>query len=258
MDRESVQSLTRIGRSLWGDGSRSMEISENTLTSVSLLHLNNDQTVEHASKAMIERAEKYPPKLLKLSHPFFRLAPIERFLLTTLHLEKWSYAKVARTLGIEEKLIEPWAWATRLKYCFQELEVNIHYPHGPSHLGPNCPEYNASAPWTQRLLDDEMQKRERLVMQNHIMACDRCRKTLEHARNLFFKIESLIPVRETSPEIEEANDRIMRTWQEGEVTFRPMNVTPEQSFLTFFSQPKIQFVLACLGVFILYWFTRKT
>ncbi len=258
MDRDHVRSLTRISRSLWGDGDRSVEISENTLTSVSLLHLSDDLTIERASKVMIERAEKNPPKLLKLNHPFFRLAPIERFLLTALHLEKWSHTKIARALGIEKNLIEPWAWATRMKYCFQELEANIHYPHGPAHLGPVCPEYNPSAPWTQRLLDDELGKRERMFMQNHLMACDRCRKALEHTKTMFFKIEALIPVKDTSPEIEAATDRIMHTWEEGVATFRPMTITTKQSLVRFFGKPKIQLILSGLTVFIFYWFTKST
>ena len=106
MNKEDIKSLTRISRSLWGDMDRSVAISEDTLTSVSLLNLTDAGVIERASKVMIERAEKNPPTLLKLNHPFFRMAPIERFLLTALHVEKWSYTRVARTLGIENNQIE--------------------------------------------------------------------------------------------------------------------------------------------------------
>ena len=256
MNKEDIRSLTRISRSLWGDVERSVAMSEDTLTSVSLLNLSDDRTIERASKVMIERADKNPPTLLKLNHPFFRLAPIERFLLMVLHVERWSYTRVARALGIEINLVEPWAWATRLKYCFQEAGSQMDYPHGPSSLGASCPEYNPSAPWSQRLLDDELGKRERLFLQNHLMACERCRKTLELTKKVLFKIESLIPVKETSIETEAAAERIFSVWKQGETIFRPITLKSRDSFISFLRQPKVQFTLSSLAVFCFWWFTR--
>jgi hypothetical protein len=258
VNKEDIKSLTRISRSLWGDTDRSVAISEDTLTSVSLLNLTDDGVIERASKVMIERAEKNPPTLLKLNHPFFRMAPIERFLLTALHVEKWSYARVARTLGIENNLIETWAWATRLKYCFQEMEAQVEYPRGPAQLGPVCPEYNASNPWTQRLLDDELGKRERMFLQSHLMGCDRCRRALELTKNMFFKVEALIPVKASSAETDYAADRIFDVWKQGESTFRPMTVKPSESFVRLLENPSAQYILAAVMVFSLYWFTRQS
>jgi hypothetical protein len=175
LDKDSIKSLTRIGRSLWGDLDRSFAISEDALTTVSLLQLSGERTVERASKVMIERAERNPPRLLALQHPLFLLTAMERFILTALHIEKWSYGRVGRVLNVETSLIETLAWASRLKLCFQELNAEIEYPRAPSTLGPSCPEYNLSSPWTQRMLDDELGKRERLFLQNHLMACEKCR-----------------------------------------------------------------------------------
>ncbi len=256
MNKDDIRSLTRIGRSLWGDLDQSVAISEDTLTSVSLLNLSDDRTIERASKVMIELAERNPPTLLKLNHPFFRLAPIERFLLTTAHIEKWSYDRIARTLGIEKTLLEPWLWSIRLKFCFQETQSGLEYPRAPGTLGPSCPEYNASAPWSQRMMDDELGKRERFFLQNHLMSCDKCRKALELTRKMIFKVESLIPVKESSQELELANDRIFNHWKEGEVTFRPIKLETRQTLIRFLSQPKVQFLLAALAVFCFYWFTR--
>ena len=256
LNREDIQSLTRISRSLWGDLDRSVEMSEVTLSSVSLLNLSTEMTLERASKVMVERAEKNPPAILKLNHPFFRLAAIERFLLTALHLEKWTYAKVSRTLGIEESLIETWAWATRLKYGFQELGLTLNYPHGPASLGPVCPEFNPSNPWTQRMLDDQLGKRERMFLQNHVMGCDRCRKSLDHTQKLFYKIESLIPVQDHSPELDEATNRLLNGWQQGQVIRRPIFMTPEQSFISFLSEPKVQIALGTLAFIGLVWITK--
>lgn len=257
MDKDAIKSLTRISRSLWGDLERSVAMSEDTLTSVSLLQLSDERTLERASKVMIERAERNPPRLLALQHPFYRLAPVERFLLTALHIEKWSYQKIARVLSIETNLIEPWAWAARLKFCYQELEASVEYPRGPTSLGPVCPEYNISAPWTQRLLDDELGKRERLFIQNHVMACDRCRKALDLSRRMFFKIEGVIPVKDAAMETELATNRIYETWKSGESAFRPIKTTLAESLLKFVNQPKIQFTLAGVTAFLFYWSHRN-
>lgn len=257
VNQEDIRTLTRISRSLWGDFNRSLAVSEDTLSRIALLRLSDDLLLERVSKAMIEKAEQYPPKLLKLTHPFFRLAPIERFLLTTLHIEKWGYARIARTLGIETDLIESWAWATRIKYCFQEMEADVEYPRGPSTLGTNCPEYNASAPWAQRLLDDELGKRERLFLQNHLMACTSCRKTLEITRKMMFKIETMIPVDTSPEEMNFAAQRIDEIWKSGEAIFRPTSLTLGRSLLHFLSRPKVQFIIVSTLVFCLFWLTRS-
>ena len=256
MDKDTIKSLARISRSLWGDLDRSLAIGEDTLTSVSLLELSEERTLERVSKVMIERAERNPPKLLSLHHPFYRLAPVERFLLTALHIEKWSYEKIGRVLGIQSNLLEPWAWAARLKFCFQELETEIEYPRGPLTLGPSCPEYNLSAPWAQRMLDDELGKRERLFLQNHLMACDSCRKTLDTTRRMFFKIEAVIPVKDAIQEMDTAATRILENWKAGESAFRPIKTTFRESMIRFLEEPKTQIMLACVTAFALYWIKR--
>ncbi len=257
MNKEDILSLTRIGRSLWGDLKQSVAISEDTLTSVSLLNLGDDRTIERASKVMIELAERNPPTLLKLNHPFFRLAPIERFLLTATHIEKWSYSRVARTLGIDSTLISPWLWSTRLKFCFQETQgTGLEYPRAPGALGPVCPEYNLSDPWTQRMMDDETGKKERFFLQNHLVACEKCRKTLELTRKMIFKVESMIPVKESPQELDLACEQIYNTWKIGERILRPMEIDTKDSILRFLSTPKVKFLLCVLFIFTLYWFTR--
>jgi hypothetical protein len=258
VNKNDIRSLTRIGRSLWGDLGQSVAISEDTLTSVSLLKLSDDRTIERASKVMIELAERNPPALLKLNHPFFRLAPIERFLLTAIHVEKWDYERIARTLSIEINLLEPWLWSIRLKFCFQETQSSgLEYPRAPGALGPVCPEYNATAPWTQRLLDDELGKRERFFLQNHLVGCEKCRKTLELTRKMLFKVESMIPMKESPQELESACERIYQIWQDGEVALRPIKTDAKRSLLKFFSQPKIQFLLSLLFFLVFLSLTRK-
>lgn len=253
MDREQIRSLTRMSLSLWGSSERAFAMSEETLTSVSLFRLSTERTIERAMKTLIERAEQSPKRVLALHHPFYRLAPVERFLLTALHIEKWSYERIARVLRIEISLIETLSWASRLKLCFQEMNLEIEYPKAPTTLGPMCPEYDLSKPWTQKLLDDELGKRERNYLQSHLMTCSRCVKSLAQTRKLFFKIETFIPASISTAETEVESERIYRSWKAGESAFRPILTTFEQSLVCFLNQPRIQISLAALTLFFFFW-----
>lgn len=251
MEKTQLESLTRIGQSLWGDWTRSYQMSEETLSQLAFMDLDSESALERASKVMIERAEKNPPPRVILNHPFFRLAPIERFLMTALHLEKWSYTKIARTLNIDPKIIPAWAWATRLKYAYDELKLEVDYPRAPSALGPSCPEYNTASPWTQRLLDDELGKQERLFLQNHLMGCPQCRQSLEHTQKLIFKIEATLQSLGTAPDhLNRDFARILASWNVGQKLTDPNQITFLSSFRLFIQQPKMIFVLILLAFII--------
>lgn len=248
MDIDSIRSISRISRSLWGDYEKALIMGSDTLSSVGLLQLDDEQTLDRTSRALIERAEKNPPRLLALQHPFFRLAPIERFLLTALHLEHWGYTRISRVLGIESSLIGAWAWATRMKLCFQESSASpdLEYPKGPTSLGPACPEFDISSPWTQRFLDDECNPRERSFLQNHLMACPSCRKSLDATRKMIYHVESLIPVKQAPEDTDLATSELMRIWEAGESSFRPIRTTFAQSLNRYFNDTKVQYALALL------------
>jgi len=246
LDIQTTRSLSRISHSLWGDFKKSIPMSEDVLSSVGLLQLNGEETLERASKVLIERAEKSPPSALSLQHPFFRLSPIERFLLTVLHVENWSYSRVARVLGIEQRLIAPWAWAARMKFCFQEMPGSTEYPRGPTSLGPRCPDYDVTEPWTQAFLDEEIGARERMFLQNHLMACDQCRRSLDLSRKMIFKIESMIPVKYANEDAEQAALRLLETWKSGESAFYPIKTTFSQSLTALFEKPQTQTVAVIL------------
>ena len=98
-----------------------------------------------------------------------------------------------------------------MKFCFQESQSELEYPNGPSTLGPSCPDYQPSAPWTQRMMDDELGKPERFYLQSHLMGCEKCRSALERTRKMVFKIETLIPVNDSALEIESASRRIFES-----------------------------------------------
>ncbi len=255
--KEAFKSFTRISCAVWGDLKKSSVVSQESLALVSMLRLEPSAAIERASKILIERAEKSPPPALSLQHPFYRFSPLERFLLVALHRESWGYSRIARTLGIDPKLIQPWIWALRIRLCFQEIrDTGLEYPRGPTRLGASCPEYVVTAPWTQRLLDEEMSNRDRIFMQNHLMACANCRQSLELTRRMIFKIDSLIPNQASNEEIEEAAEELVESWQEGEKVFDSSKVTFAGSMASFLSLPSTQIALAAFGLGILFLLKR--
>lgn len=254
MDKDQFKSFTRIGCLIWGDLKKSLAMSQESLAVVSMLRLDPSLAIERASKILIERAEKNPPPTLALQHPFYRFSALERFLLVALHLENWGYARLARTLGVDAKLIEPWIWALRIRLCFQEIQDSgLEYPRGPIRLGPSCPEYEVTAPWTQRLLDEEMSNRDRIFIQNHLMGCSACRGSLELTRRMIFKIDRLIPAQATNEEIDSAAEELEISWLEGEKVFDPSKVTFAGSIDNFLSHTSSRVALGilCLGLFFI-------
>ncbi len=197
MEYEDLKTYLEIGRALWADPEDSTRIATDTISAVNLLNLSPEGKIERAAAALLERNRKYGQAAsvlaalrmgAKQETGFFRLPPEQRFILVALHLGRWSYARLGRVLGASEEDVAKAAWMSR-----SEL-LPGGYPPGASSLGANCPEYDPSQPWTQRFLDEEFpSSRDRLFLQNHLMACDSCRQALDRCRDFYFKAERALP-----------------------------------------------------------------
>lgn len=200
LDREEIRTFTELGVALWADPVRSVRIVTETLSAVSSLELTSERTLERAASALIGRAtrEGMPANLVEnlhlLGHPFYRLFPEHRFLLVALHRGNWSYQRLARVFDEDVEWVQEQAWRARVQLGEAGLGAAMRYPVGNSQTGAKCPEYDTLRPWTQRFLDDEFEKKsEQLFVQNHLMACASCRKSLGVARELYFAIEKFFP-----------------------------------------------------------------
>ncbi len=104
---------------------------------------------------------------------------------------------MGRILGVEPSVVEQRAWDARLRFA-SAAGLKI-YPAGASQLGASCPSYDARKPWTQRFLDEEISSgRERLFLQNHLMACASCREALGRCRELYYALDRGLPRGEES------------------------------------------------------------
>lgn len=198
MLERDLKTYIELGRALWSDPERAHPYVVETLSAVSLLDLPEDKTLERASSVMLNQAMRQGSATQTrqnlesghFQHPFFRLLAAERFILSALHQGRWSYARLSRVMGLPPEKIEAVAWKARAEIGADRGVVAL----GVKLAGPNCPEYDLDRPWTQRFLDEEMPTgRERVFLQNHLMACDSCRQALNRTRDLYYAVEKILP-----------------------------------------------------------------
>ncbi len=202
MRTEDLRTLSQLGNALWLDRDLSRKRTAETLEAVSLLSITDDAFLEKASSVVLARASREDLRLQAafLGDPFFRLLPEERFLLVALHMERWSYQRIARILECSEEQVATRAWKVRVHLASQPgaktgsaKSVPVLGAVGVAPRHPSCPEFHALNPWTQRFLDEEYASRERVFLQNHLMACDDCRDALNRCRELYYHVEKMIP-----------------------------------------------------------------
>lgn len=189
----NLQTLSQISRALWAHPERSNVVAKDTLAAVTLLRLDSQTTLRRTITALLNLARSEGQNTSTPSAellPFYRLNPEERFLLAALHTAGLDIPETARMMGLNAEDIGRRAWLARRTLAHM---AGIPYPTGTPHRGPHCPDYSPQNPWTQRFLDEEIQGTERLFLQNHLMACARCRAALTTCRNLYYQLDGLIP-----------------------------------------------------------------
>jgi hypothetical protein len=253
MDWQDLRALSQIGQALWVDPALSRARTAETLQAVGLLRLSPERTLERASAALLARAlregERVPNS--RLQDPFFRLLPEERLLLVGLHSERWSYPRLSRVLGCSEEQVASRAWKLRVHLASQRSDPKKPLASlGAAGVSPrrsSCPEFDPLVPWTQRFLDEEFAPRERLFLQNHLMACDSCRGALNRCRDLYYQVETMVP---RSLEVSEAKSEDLRVLREAFMQVRrrtdPGSVTWKEAARAFVRQTETQVVLAAL------------
>lgn len=198
MTPEGLKTYALLGNALWSDPDSSVRVVRETLSAVSALRLTSDRTIDRAAQVLLERAIRQGPSTSQeaFDQPFFRLPPRERMLLMALHAGGWSYERIGHVMGTTADEVARAAWRTRIDLAAQvsSLRNAIPYPAGNRLKSVHCPEYDPYQPWTQLFLDEQMSRREMIYLQNHLMACAECRKALAHSRNLYYAVESVIPI----------------------------------------------------------------
>ncbi len=208
---------------------------------VSLQDLCSERMIERMGRGLLERAERGLAAIAPQS-PFYRLSAHERFVLGALHQARWSYARVARVLELEENQVAELAWGARLQLATAPgTSLRVPFPSAAA-PGMECPEYHPGRPWTQRFLDEELSPRERAFLQGHAEGCMGCRKTLERAREFYHGVGKWVP--RLTDEERVYWERELSRVQDRSVRFRDQEPSFAESLLPFFRRWDIRLLFA--------------
>ena len=183
------------------------------------------------------------------------MTPEERLVITALHLAHWSYRRLSVILGLTIPQIAQLAWQTRLRLAAAIPQKRpLIYPSGTRDPGARCPNYEPSEPWTQKFLDDEMSGHERLFIQNHTMACPTCRRAVATCRDLYYAVDSILPI----PRAEGVSSELIKTqkilesaWAKAYVLAHREGITVREAFWRFASRPQIWVPVVAVLVLLL-------
>lgn len=256
MLNEDFYPLSRLSRAFWSDRALSDRQSAETLSAVTLLDLPDDSLIDKYAKGLLEKAIRIGPSANAsvLDHPFYRLIPEERLVLSALHFQNWSYERLSRILGLNTEQVTSLAWNARLRIAASRPTA-YNYAHGPKKMGTHCPDYDTQSPWTQKFLDEELSKREQLFLQNHMMGCEGCRKALISCRNLYYAVEAILPLPKSDVEVAQSSDLLHRLWFKTAGAAQTRELTVKETLSRFFSRKEVWLPLLLLAV-ILYCASR--
>jgi hypothetical protein len=212
-----------------------------------LMDIPRDRLIERATSALLQRAVQQGgnTNTSHLNRVFFRLPPEARFVLSALHLGRWSYSRIGRILEIAPEQVEVLAWSARTILGAEISKIAIG---GSKGSGIHCPEYDLNRPWTQRFLDEEISSgQERVFLQNHLMACNACQSALNHCRDLYFAIERFLP-RTTENDIYELEELC----KQGRVLLgESIHEGPWDAFVDVLKKPDVIFVFSAAAALII-------
>jgi hypothetical protein len=200
MIQEDLTTISQTGRVLWADPEQADLKVVEAFSAALLLEKNESQVVESTALALLEHAIRLESGAHRISEierasphtkAFFRLDPKGRFILGGLHLQSWTYSQLGALLRMDPEDVEKRAWGLRLEVG---LQLGADLPVGAPQKSPHCPEYDPRQPWTQRFLDEEFKTgTEKVFFQNHLMACDTCRRALSCCRDLYYAVDAAMP-----------------------------------------------------------------
>jgi hypothetical protein len=200
-----LEQVLKIVDALWGDSRPAGDSAlARALELATLKEYSTERILEQSLRGLLNQALREGPALAahRVQEPFFRLPVFSRFLLAALHAAHFDYGRLTRLLFEEDSTerrieLQKLAWSARLELAlssgFQQGQLAVPTGSGNLSVGnTHCPEFLSTHPWTQAFLDDEAPTPTRTFLQNHLMACEGCRTTLERSRKLYYSVEAAV------------------------------------------------------------------
>ena len=106
-------------------------------------------------------------------------------------------------------------------------------------------------PWTQRFMDEALKKKELLFLQGHLMTCQSCSRSLALCRDLYYRIEGLIPQWESPEQLKKEVEGLERALTRVRRTLNPNEHTFGSSLEVFLERWDVRIALALLLAVIL-------
>lgn len=133
-----------------------------------------------------------PERMLEgLYQPFWNLGPDQRLALALLHVGRSTWNRVAASLGLSDTgAMGVFLWSARQELVFRSGSSEI--PGGPSHPGPECPNYDPAAPWAQKFFDEEFSPSERIFIERHLQNCTSCSEHLARVRIFYYQADKVV------------------------------------------------------------------
>ncbi len=245
-DHSGVGALAKLGIAFWTDPERCRSEVMNTFFASALLGVGEESRQVRVCRALLQKARRIgiaanTQENLRAGRgalaPFHRLAFEKRLVLVLAHDAAWSYEKVGRALERPEPEVAELLWSARTELAAlrRALGTNVSpkgaVAHGNPPVLPTCPPMNAASPWTQRFLDDAFDSgRERLFLQNHLMACPRCRQALTEARDLLSEVDLALASDLPGPLTQAVSASVSEAW-DAPVPTRAANASHFLGFL---------------------------
>jgi len=255
---EDLQLISTLGQALYANPAQAQSRSLETVAAISTLaEVSDEQFLERALGLMLHQAERdgIRSNVSGISNPFFRLSPKERFVLFLLHSGRASYKRLSRLMGIPVEDVQTLAWIARTQIASSpEVRLMAPHPMGSSTLKQSCPEYFATRPWTQKLLDDEMNSQELSFIQNHTAICSSCNRTLRTAREFYYGVEQFIPLTPVKNVTEQLGERMKAAVRRGQIQAGQL-----PNDLTFFEAARLflmrreNLIWICVAAVLLFW-----
>lgn len=187
LNRDLIKPLLRVAQSLWGDTKLSLDVSVDTIATIQLLRLEGNPFLYRTLRALIDRHERgnEPTDSEYLNRSLYRIHPLERALLVLTYEFNWTAEMLAQALELNSDELDALLWKAKLDILTHRVGGKLLAIPTPSKLGPQCPEWNGSRPWSARYLEHRLSRADQIFIHGHVDQCTVCRPLLEQTRSLF-------------------------------------------------------------------------
>jgi hypothetical protein len=252
MTHEELKSLSYMSEALFpGSLAEGGSALRDTVGAISVLGVGGEKLEDRAAKALLERSSKMSSSFTsrKVHLPFFRFPPRERLVLIALNRSKWTFSRIGVLLDLPKEHVEEIAWRVRISLAASGGFSGV-YPSQGVQKKPSCPDFNPFRPWTQRFLDQEISKMERMFLESHLLSCDYCKEALMRSRGVYYAADKHVPeVRDE--DVNKITRELSVIFEKGAKLSNPVQQSVLYLVFSFFTRRDFWFFAIAMAIWIM-------